>query len=57
MNNLMKKIIRKLNRKWIAFLAKWHFYGHPSKKLKIIGVTGTNGKKTTVLFYTISLLN
>lgn len=24
------------------------FYGHPSKKLKLIGVTGTNGKTTTV---------
>ena len=23
------------------------FYGFPSKKLKIIGVTGTNGKTTT----------
>ena len=24
-----------------------NFYGNPSKKLKIIGVTGTNGKTTT----------
>ncbi|MEM9348478.1 MAG: UDP-N-acetylmuramoyl-L-alanyl-D-glutamate--2,6-diaminopimelate ligase [Planctomycetota bacterium] len=24
------------------------FYGHPSEKLKLIGVTGTNGKTTTV---------
>lgn len=24
------------------------FYGHPSKKLKLIGITGTNGKTTTV---------
>jgi len=23
------------------------FYGHPSKKLKVIGITGTNGKTTT----------
>lgn len=24
-----------------------NFYGHPSKKLKLVGVTGTNGKTTT----------
>lgn len=24
------------------------FYGHPSRKLKLVGVTGTNGKTTTV---------
>ncbi|MEA3399473.1 MAG: UDP-N-acetylmuramoyl-L-alanyl-D-glutamate--2,6-diaminopimelate ligase [Patescibacteria group bacterium] len=36
----------KLNRKKIAFLARLHFYGNPSRKLKIIGVTGTNGKTT-----------
>ncbi|MCZ2484510.1 UDP-N-acetylmuramoyl-L-alanyl-D-glutamate--2,6-diaminopimelate ligase [Aquirufa antheringensis] len=24
------------------------FYGHPSKKLKLVGITGTNGKTTTV---------
>ncbi|MEK7177190.1 MAG: UDP-N-acetylmuramoyl-L-alanyl-D-glutamate--2,6-diaminopimelate ligase [Patescibacteria group bacterium] len=30
----------------LALLAQ-NFYGHPSKKLKLIGVTGTNGKTTT----------
>lgn len=25
-----------------------HFYDHPSQKLKLVGVTGTNGKTTTV---------
>ncbi|MBQ8704081.1 MAG: UDP-N-acetylmuramoyl-L-alanyl-D-glutamate--2,6-diaminopimelate ligase [Bacteroidales bacterium] len=25
-----------------------NFYGHPSKQLKLIGITGTNGKTTTV---------
>ena len=25
-----------------------NFYGHPSEKLKLIGITGTNGKTTTV---------
>ena len=24
------------------------FYGHPSGKLKLVGITGTNGKTTTV---------
>jgi len=28
-------------------LASSAFYGHPSKKLRLIGVTGTNGKTTT----------
>ncbi len=32
------------------------FYGHPEKKLKIVGVTGTNGKTTvTHMFYNILL--
>ena len=33
-------------RKALAELS-CEFYGHPSKKLKLIGVTGTNGKTTT----------
>ena len=37
----------KLKRRWKVFLAANHFYGNPSKKIKIIGVTGTNGKTTT----------
>ncbi len=33
-----------------------HFYGDPSRKLKLIGVTGTNGKTTTVtLLYRLFL--
>jgi len=36
-------------------LAALHFYGNPSAKLKIIGVTGTNGKTTTAtLLYKIT---
>ena len=31
----------------LAYLANW-FYGFPSKELVVIGVTGTNGKSTTV---------
>ena len=27
-----------------------NFYGHPAEKLKVIGVTGTNGKTTTTFF-------
>jgi UDP-N-acetylmuramoyl-L-alanyl-D-glutamate--2,6-diaminopimelate ligase len=35
-------------RRWrIATLAGLHFYGYPSKKLNIVGITGTNGKTTT----------
>lgn len=33
-------------RKALAHLAN-EFYGHPSQKLKLIGITGTNGKTTT----------
>ncbi|MEK7219539.1 MAG: UDP-N-acetylmuramoyl-L-alanyl-D-glutamate--2,6-diaminopimelate ligase [Patescibacteria group bacterium] len=45
MQNIFKKL--KIKRRAIAILAGLHFYGNPSAKLKIIGVTGTNGKTTT----------
>ena len=35
------------SRKALA-LAADEFYGHPSRKLKLVGITGTNGKTTTV---------
>jgi len=43
------KVIKdlKLKRRAIATLSGMHFFGNPSKKLKIVGVTGTNGKTTT----------
>ncbi|MBB6621827.1 UDP-N-acetylmuramoyl-L-alanyl-D-glutamate--2,6-diaminopimelate ligase [Clostridium gasigenes] len=37
----------KEGRKILAIMAA-NYYGHPTKKLKLIGVTGTNGKTTTV---------
>ncbi|MFH0779368.1 MAG: UDP-N-acetylmuramoyl-L-alanyl-D-glutamate--2,6-diaminopimelate ligase [Parcubacteria group bacterium] len=51
----MKKLIKKLMPKFILsgyhkFLAVFSafVYGHPSEKMTVIGVTGTNGKSTTV---------
>ncbi len=35
------------SRRALALLAD-EFYGHPSRKLKLVGITGTNGKTTTV---------
>ena len=33
-----------------------HFFGNPSKKLKIVGVTGTNGKTTVAnLLYKVAM--
>jgi len=36
-------------RKAMAYIAA-NFYGNPSEKLRLIGVTGTNGKTTTTCF-------
>ncbi|HEY4502982.1 MAG TPA: UDP-N-acetylmuramoyl-L-alanyl-D-glutamate--2,6-diaminopimelate ligase [Candidatus Paceibacterota bacterium] len=53
MRVLIKKL--KLKRRAIVALAALHFYGNPSSKLKIVGVTGTNGKTTTAtLLYRIT---
>ncbi|TDF96689.1 UDP-N-acetylmuramoyl-L-alanyl-D-glutamate--2,6-diaminopimelate ligase [Paenibacillus piri] len=40
------KLIVKDSRFAMAVIAN-HFYGYPSKELKVIGITGTNGKTTT----------
>ncbi len=42
------------SRQALAALAD-HYYGHPSRKLKVIGVTATNGKTTTT-FMTNAIL-
>lgn len=51
MNSLLKKIIPEFIFSWYHFLLAWLgavVYGFPSKKLIVIGVTGTNGKSTVV---------
>ncbi len=46
----MKNISKKLKTIWWKIKSVWamYYYDNPSKKLKIVGVTGTNGKTTTV---------
>lgn len=52
----MKKIIKKLFPKFLFSVYHWllaqlavYYYAYPSKKMTVIGVTGTNGKSTTVI--------
>ncbi len=54
MTNIFKNL--KLKRRLITLLAGMHFYGHPSGKMKVVGVTGTNGKTTTTtLLYEVAI--
>lgn len=51
--NPLKRL--KLRRRGIAVLSGMHFFGNPSSKLKVIGVTGTNGKTTVAtLLYRVT---
>ncbi len=53
MNSLFKNL--KLKRRGIATLAGLHFFGNASKHIKVIGVTGTNGKTTVAtLLYRVT---
>lgn len=47
-----------LKNRLVAILASLHFFGNPSAKLKIVGVTGTNGKTTiaTLLYQVFTAL-
>lgn len=36
------------NSDWALGVMADNFYGHPSRQLKLVGITGTNGKTTTV---------
>ncbi|HCC23386.1 TPA: hypothetical protein DF272_04410 [Candidatus Falkowbacteria bacterium] len=51
MKSLIKKLIPKFLLQWyhkgLAYLGAF-IYGNPSEKMIVIGVTGTNGKSTTV---------
>jgi UDP-N-acetylmuramoyl-L-alanyl-D-glutamate--2,6-diaminopimelate ligase len=54
MQNPLKNL--KLKRRGITLLARMHFYGNPSAKMKIVGVTGTSGKTTVAtLLYELTL--
>ena len=51
MKNLIKKLIPPFLLSWYHFslsLLGAIFYGFPSNKIKVIGITGTNGKTTVV---------
>lgn len=51
-----KSIITCSDTKNFLGLIAAHFYNHPSKKLKLIGITGTNGK-TTLTYFLESIFN
>lgn len=51
MLNLLRKIVPQFLTNWYHFFLSFagaFFYGFPSRKLIVIGITGTNGKSTVV---------
>jgi len=48
-HNNVVRIVVKESRKSFADLS-CEFYGHPSKQLKMVGITGSNGKTTTSFY-------
>jgi UDP-N-acetylmuramoyl-L-alanyl-D-glutamate--2,6-diaminopimelate ligase len=53
MKNFLKNL--KLKRRMYTWLAGVHAFGNPSAKMKVVGVTGTNGKTTTAtLLYRVA---
>ena len=52
-DNPYPKIVVKDSRKMLAVLSG-RFYGNPSEKMKVVGITGTNGKSTvTIILHSI----
>lgn len=47
MTNPIRKL--KLRRRAFTWAAAAHLFGNPSAKMKVVGVTGTNGKTTTAM--------
>lgn len=51
MKNTLRKLAPEFLINWYHFGLAWlsaGIYGHPSKKIKVIGITGTKGKSTVV---------
>lgn len=49
-------VVKVENTRYALAAISSHFYGNPSENLKLIGVTGTNGK-TTITYFISTILN